>query len=52
MILTEALITENVDVNMSVLRSVGNLESSGLEFREMWLKANAADGNESGTSCR
>jgi hypothetical protein len=34
--LKEPLITEDVDVNMSVPRSEGNLERNGSEFREMW----------------
>jgi hypothetical protein len=34
--LTEPLITENLDVNMSVPKSVGNLDRNGSEFREMW----------------
>jgi len=33
---TEPLITEDVDVNMSVPRRVGNLDRNGSEFREMW----------------
>jgi hypothetical protein len=34
--LTEPLITEGVDANMSVPRSVGNLDRNVSEFREMW----------------
>jgi len=34
--LTEPLITEDEDVNMSVPRSVGNVDRNSSEFREMW----------------
>jgi hypothetical protein len=34
--LTDLLITEDEDLNMSVPRSVGNFDRNGSEFREMW----------------